>query len=98
MDADDGDEPLIFNDVVIAPPASSSAMAGVSALLNLDQRCLNRQIWMRKNAGEINQLVEQIEQRGLLRAKSPRDFLPTPLRQPHKLLANHQRLHHQYLM
>jgi hypothetical protein len=47
---------------------------------------------MRKDSGEINQLVEQVEYCGLLGAEPPRDFFAAAFCQPHELLSDNQRL------
>src|SRR4051812_31336565 len=67
VNADDGDQPLIFDDVIVLPPAPPAAMPRIAALFDFNERRLQRQPWMRKNAREIDQLVKQVEHRPLLR-------------------------------
>src|SRR5262245_30747557 len=50
---------------------------------------------MRKDAREIDQLVEQVEQAALLGAEPARQFTAAALAEPHELLVYDERLHDQ---
>ena len=98
MNADDGEQPLTFDDEIVASPAAAAAMARIAPLFDFNQRRLQHEPRVRKHPREIDELMEQIEQAALLGTQAARDFLAAGLREPHELLANNEWLDHKNLV
>ena len=77
---------LIFDQKIVRPPPAPPApMARIAVLFDLDQHNVKRQPRMRKNAREMNQLIEQIEQTAMLGAVATADdaaAAPATINQP----------------
>ena len=75
--------PKRYFDALMQTPAGEKDIGkrvrGIPALFDLDQRRLQGQSRMGKDAREIDQLVEQIEDRRLLGAQPPRELPPAAL-------------------
>ena len=62
-----GDQLLVFHLVVVPPPATATAMARITPLLDVDQGHFQGQSLVRKRPREMDQLVEQVEDRAPFR-------------------------------
>ena len=54
MDSADGDQSLVVNNKVAPSPAAAAAVTRKAALFDFNQRRLERELRMRKDAGEID--------------------------------------------
>src|SRR5262245_46051479 len=98
MNANHGEQSLVFDDEVIASPPAAAAMARIAPLFDFHQRRLQHEPRVWQHSREINQLVKQSEEAALLRSHAARDFFSPTLREAHELLANDERFHHQSIV
>ena len=89
-----GHEFLVFDLVVGKSPTATTTVTRITPLLDVNQGHLQRQPLVGKHPGEMNQFVEQIEERASLGAYAPvrdRSILARPL---YEQLLNDDRLDH----
>ncbi len=98
VDAMHLEQMLVFDLVVVVAPPAAPAVARIAPLFDLDEQHFERQPAMRKDAREVDQLFEHIEQRSLLRAAAARDDLATCALALHQVLADDDRLHDEHAM
>ena len=82
MDAVDRQQPLIFDDLIVATPSSPAAVPRIAPLFDFDERRFQRQPRVRKDAREIDQLMKHVEQRRLLGAQPAGQLPPAAASQP----------------
>src|SRR5689334_19238271 len=92
MHVDHGEQPLVFDDEIILPPAPPAAVPRIAALFDLDKRSVQRQPLMWKDPCEIDQLMKQIEHGPLLGTQSPRHFFSAAPRKTDEVLPRDDRL------
>ena len=78
MFAANGHQPLVFDLVVVFPPSPSPAVAGVTQFLNFHEQHFERQAAMRENIGEMDHLVEQVEELPAFGTEPPARPSPPP--------------------
>src|SRR4051812_15713838 len=83
--------------IVVAPSAASS-VAGVTVLLNFDEQHFEREAAMWVYSREMDQLIEDIEERALFRAAAARDDAPTCAAELNEMLTNDNRLDDEYVV
>ena len=87
VDAVHFDEALVFDMMVVVAPPAPPAVARIAPFFDLDERHFERQPAVGKHAREVDQLLEQIEQRSLLRAAAARHDLAARAATLHEVLA-----------
>src|SRR5690606_11757141 len=62
----DADEVLVFALMVVLSPAATATVAWEAVLLDVDQHHLEGELRLREGLGEVDQVVEHVEQHALL--------------------------------
>src|SRR5438093_1351959 len=88
MDAYDSHQSLVFDDMIVLPPATAATVSRIAPFLDFHERRMNRQPRMRKDAREMHQFMEQIKDAAALGAQPPRNFISSTPDPPDKLLAD----------
>lgn len=94
----DFDQSLVFDFMVVFAPASPSTVARMTPLFHNHQRDVERQTWMGKDSRKVDQFVEQVEGRALLRTGSAPDDSSTGPVEFDELFADDDRLDDPHLV
>lgn len=88
----DGDEPLFFDHMIVAAPATATTVSRAAPFFDGDEGRFERQAGVRKDSREVDQFVEQVDRRALFRTGSTLHHATAGPVQLDQLLADDDRL------
>ena len=92
------DQMLVFDEWSLSRSPAATAVAGVAPLFDFDEQHFERQPLVREHAREVDELVEHIEERSLLRAAAAgNDFAPFAV-QLHEMLGHDDRFDDEHVV
>lgn len=98
MDFSQLDEPLVFHLVIPFSAASAPSVAGITPLLDIHQGHIQGQPWMGKDAGEVDEVLEDVQESAVFGAEPSANHRSVAESASDEEFFHHDRLDHEDLV